>query len=105
MERLVAMGLVNRKFWYYRFMKQYKLKPLLVVFIVIFLFGMAFYRYVEGLSWVDSFYFVGTTLNALGHAEYYPTSDISKIFTTIFSFVGVIWVIFVINVIANQDTE
>ena len=46
--------------------------------------GSVFYHYVEGWSWVDSFYFRYISLAAVGYGDFAPTSDISKLFTVLY---------------------
>lgn len=56
--------------------------------LVIFL-GMVFYHFVEGFSWVDAFYFCVTTLSTVGYGDIHPVTDIGKIFTGLYIFTGI----------------
>lgn len=71
--------------------RTFKADFLIVALFFIFLLVSAtiFYRFAEGWSLVDSFYFSSTTLITIGHAELLPSSDLSKLFTVFLSFVGV----------------
>lgn len=51
--------------------------------------GTVFYRIVEHLSWVDSFYFCSITLTTIGYGDIVPHSDASKLFTVLYSFLGI----------------
>lgn len=48
-----------------------------------------FYKTIEGWSWVDSFYFSVMTVSTIGYGDFTPSTDISKIFTTIFAVFGI----------------
>lgn len=64
--------------------------------IIIFLFlnlwilvGSFAYYYLEDWNAVDSFYFAVITLTTVGYGEMFPTNDLSKIFTAVYSLTGV----------------
>ncbi|MDI3337191.1 potassium channel family protein [Defluviimonas aestuarii] len=56
---------------------------------VILLSGTVFYRGVEGWSWVDSLYFSATTISTVGLGDLSPQTEIGKLFTVVYIFVGV----------------
>lgn len=62
------------------------LSALLVTLIVI---GTVFYHLVEGFSFVNSFYLTSVTLTTVGYGDFAPVTDAGKIFTAIYSFMGV----------------
>ncbi len=51
--------------------------------------GTVAYHYMEHWSWVTSFYFSVCTLTTVGYGDFYPTSDLSRLFTAIYVLVGV----------------
>ena len=51
--------------------------------------GTVFYHYQESLSWLDSYYFSVTTLATVGYGDIEPKTNLGKIFTTLYMFVGV----------------
>ncbi len=51
--------------------------------------GTVFYHYVEGFSWIDAYYFSVITLTTVGYGDLVPHTDIGKLFTTLYIFVGV----------------
>ena len=51
--------------------------------------GVFFYRQVEDLSWVDSFYFTVVTLTTVGYGDIAPQTTAGKIFTTIYLLIGI----------------
>jgi len=55
---------------------------------VCLLIGTAFYRLVEGWSWLDSLYFSVVTLTTVGYGDLNPTTPISKIFTIVYILIG-----------------
>ena len=51
--------------------------------------GTVFYHFVEGWSWIDSYYFSVVTLATVGFGDLAPKTDLGKIFTTFYIFAGV----------------
>lgn len=51
--------------------------------------GTIFYHSVEGWSWIDSLYFSVTTVSTVGIGDLAPQTDIGKLFTVVYIFVGV----------------
>jgi len=62
---------------------------ILLIFIIIYVIGVLFYRFVEDLRWVDAIYFTTVTLTTLGYGEITPQTDIAKLFTSVYAFLGV----------------
>lgn len=50
--------------------------------------GTIFFRYVEGWSWLDSYFFTVVTLSTVGYGEIVPVTTLGKIGTTVFIFAG-----------------
>ncbi|NOQ30000.1 MAG: two pore domain potassium channel family protein [Helicobacteraceae bacterium] len=48
-----------------------------------------FYSQIEGWSKIDALYFSVMTMSTIGYGDLVPTTDISKIFTIIFTFLSV----------------
>lgn len=48
----------------------------------------AFFYYVEGRAWIDSYYFTVVTLSTVGYGDMTPKTDTDKIGATILIFVG-----------------
>jgi len=51
--------------------------------------GTGFYRWVEDLSWVDSFYFTVITLATVGYGDIAPQTTAGKLFTVFYVVVGI----------------
>ena len=67
---------------------------ILFLFLFLFLFSILtgstiFYSNVEGWSSIDALYFSVMTMSTIGYGDFVPTTDNSKIFTIIFTFLSV----------------
>ena len=51
--------------------------------------GTTFYHWVEGWRWLDSLYFCVITLATVGYGDFSPQTDLGKIFTMIYVFIGI----------------
>ncbi|MCF2904007.1 potassium channel family protein [Octadecabacter sp. CECT 8868] len=59
--------------------------------------GTVFFHFVEGWSWLDSYFFTVVTLSTVGYGSLVPATAVGKIGTTILIFVGLIVVAAVIQ--------
>ncbi|MFP4042974.1 MAG: potassium channel family protein [Rhodosalinus sp.] len=50
--------------------------------------GTVFFRYVEGWSWLDAYFFTVVTLSTVGYGSLVPETAAGKIGTTVMIFVG-----------------
>ena len=82
--------------------KSAEIKILATFASIILVIGTIFYHSIESWSWIDSAYFSFITLLTIGYGDLYPTTSISKIFTIIFSFVGVGLIIILITSISTS---
>ncbi len=53
------------------------------------LVGAVFYHFIEGMRWLDAYYFTVGTMFTVGYGDFAPKTDAGKIFTTIYMIVGV----------------
>lgn len=51
--------------------------------------GTVVYKYLEGWSWIDSFYFTVCTVTTVGYGDIIPSTDVSRLFTAIYALAGV----------------
>jgi voltage-gated potassium channel Kch len=61
----------------------------LALAVFILLSGTIFYHGVEGWSWIDALYFSATTVSTVGLGDLSPQTEIGKLFTVIYMFVGI----------------
>lgn len=57
--------------------------------IAVWLGGAVFYHLVEGLNYVDALYFTACTLTTVGYGDFAPQTDLGKIFTAFYAFLGI----------------
>jgi len=65
-------------------------RPMLIYMAIILLIGAILYHWLEGWSWIDSFYFVVITLTTIGYGDLTPTTSITKLITIFYGINGVI---------------
>ena len=83
-------------------------RRLLYVFIIIMivLFGGAtFYHYIEGWRYLDAIYFSSYTITTVGYGDITPKTDVGKIFTIFYIFVGVGIVLYGLSLMASHFVE
>ena len=51
--------------------------------------GAFFYHHIEGLRWIDSFYFSTITLTTIGYGDITPETDLGKLFTMFYAVLGI----------------
>jgi voltage-gated potassium channel len=79
-----------------------ELRGLLFFAIAIIAIGCVFYMSIEGWDFVQSLYFCVTSLATVSYGDLYPTSDLSRLFTTGYILVGVGFILSLLNVVARQ---
>lgn len=65
-----------------------RVQGILVFTTAMICWAAVFYRYVEGWSWVDSFYFSVVTISTVGFGDFSPETSAGKIFTIFYILVG-----------------
>ena len=62
---------------------------LMLTLITIFLGSWFYYQFEPTITtWLDSYYFTVITLTTIGYGDFSPTKPITKLFTTIYVFIG-----------------
>lgn len=69
-------------------MRGMQIIAILSTLAAIILGGTVFFHYVEGWSWVDSYFFSVVTLSTVGYGSLVPATALGKIGTTVFIFLG-----------------
>jgi voltage-gated potassium channel len=64
-------------------------RGVVVLAMVTLLMGTLFYRWSEGWGYVDALYFSVVTLTTIGYGDLLPTSAGAKLFTIVYSFIGI----------------
>lgn len=77
----------------------------LSVLLIIIAFGVWYFRFEEGWSAIDSFYFTVMTMTSVGYGDFVPTHNASKIVTAFYAMVSIPLVIFSLGVIAKSYFE
>ena len=85
--------------------KFHPLKLLAVAVVVLTVAGTAGFHYIEGWSWLDSFYMVVITLSTIGYGEVHPLSDAGRIFNIVLIFAGVALVFLMIGALTQALLE
>lgn len=57
--------------------------------LIIITIGASFMHYIEGWTWIDSFYWATITISTIGYGDLVPTLEISKIFVIFYILIGV----------------
>ena len=66
----------------------FRIATLVVTLLTIIVGGTVFFRWAEGWSWLDSYFFTVVTLSTVGYGNLVPQTDIGKIGTTVFILMG-----------------
>jgi len=69
----------------------------IIIFIALIFVGGNAYHYVEGWSYLDSFYFTVVTVTTIGYGDLAPVTDTGKIFTMFYCFLGILMVFYFIS--------
>ncbi len=72
-----------------------------VLFLILLVIGSIVYHKVEGWDYLNSLYFVVMTVTTVGYGDFVPKTNIGKIFTMFFSFMGIVFVFYFISVIGS----
>ncbi len=69
-------------------MRQLKMHTVVVSLVGIVAMGTVFFHFVEGWSWLDSYFFTVVTISTVGYGVLVPVTALGKIAATVFIFVG-----------------
>lgn len=74
-------------------------RPIFIYALFIISIGAALFHWLEGWSWLDSFYFVVITLTTIGYGDFSPTTPTTKLITIFYGLNGVILLLIFFDVI------
>lgn len=77
-----------------------KIISVLIIILAILFGGASFYYYVEQWSFLDALYFSTTTMTTVGYGDLTPKTDVGKLFTIIYIFLGVGIVLYSLSLFA-----
>lgn len=86
------------------FLKDDEYRDLLITTILIIISGTFVYHYLEGWSYIDSFYFSVVTLTTIGYGDFSPQTDEGKLFTVLYIVIGIGMILSFINTIQHHYT-
>lgn len=78
---------------------------LVITIIALLLFGTIVFHYLEGWSFINSFYFVSMTATTVGYGDFTPTHSLSKIITVCYSLTIVPFILYAFTVIAKFEVD
>jgi hypothetical protein len=73
--------------------------PIFIYAGIMIAIGAVLYRWLEGWSWLDSFYFVVITLTTIGYGDLHPTQPITKLITIFYGINGIVMILLIFDVI------
>jgi len=85
--------------------KDTRFRMLLLITILVLTIGTIFYHLVEGWSILDSLYFVMVTLTTVGFGDFSPQTNLGKLFTIFYLFIGVGVILTFVNILAKRDID
>lgn len=95
---------IRSRFRLYRFLFldlliDHRTRPVFVYAASMIGVGAALYHWLEGWSWLDSFYFVIITLTTIGYGDFSPTKPITKLITIFYGINGIILLLMIFDII------
>jgi len=74
-------------------------RPIFIYAAVMLVIGAALFHFLEGWTWLDSFYFVVITLTTIGYGDFVPTMPVTKLITIFYGLNGIIMLLMLFDVI------
>jgi hypothetical protein len=74
-------------------------RPFFIYVLIIIMLGVMIFHWLEGWTWIDSFYFVVITLTTIGYGDFSPTTPLTKLITIFYGVNGVILLLMLFDVI------
>lgn len=67
---------------------RFRVATLIFTLVMIIASGTAFFRWAEGWTWLDAYFFTVVTLSTVGYGSLVPATALGKIGTTVFIILG-----------------
>lgn len=83
-------------------MNKVEIEVILILIVAILAIGTVFYSSIENWSLLDSLYFSVITLTTVGFGDFSPKTEIGKLFTIIYVFVGIFLLLIFLNSLVRQ---
>lgn len=87
------------------FLRDPSYRNLLFTTIFILGIGTVMYHYLEGWTWLDSFYFSVITLTTIGYGDFSPQTSPGKIFTLFYILIGIGIILSFVNTVFEHYNE
>lgn len=81
----------------WRSMNNIEIKVILILIVAILGIGTIFYSSIENWSLLDSLYFSVITLTTVGFGDFFPVTEIGKMFTIVYVLVGIFLLLVFLN--------
>lgn len=78
---------------------------MMAIMLGFLLFGAIMFTYIEGWSFIDSFYFVTMTSTTVGYGDFVPTHNASKIITMLYALSIIPIVLYTFSLVARYNLE
>ena len=78
---------------------------IILFFIGALLVGISVYHNVEGWSYLDSTYFLVITATTIGYGDIVPITNVGKIITIFYSFIGISFAFYMVSLINHYVFE
>jgi voltage-gated potassium channel len=88
-----------------RSLRDPEFRGLFFLVILLLFAGTFFYSHAEGWSLLDSLYFSVITLTTVGYGDLHPTTDVSKVFTILYIFIGLGIILAFLNAVGQRALE